>query len=80
MTFRGAGINEARSVALNRNRAIVGEVFGSGITGTDVVVRGYNASSGNIAWEDNFPNTSQVFVDAAGADAFAAIHLKSPGN
>ena len=53
LTFRGGEINQAQSVAFNRNRVIVGEVLGRAGGGPDVIVRGYDAMTGNVAWEDD---------------------------
>jgi len=59
------------SVAFNRNRVITGEVVGPDNAST-VHVRGLNANTGGLQWEDTIAG-SGVFVDAAGNDAFAAI-------
>src|SRR5215831_2533183 len=72
LTFRGIS-NEAQSVAFNRNRVIAGEVFSFADLTSQVSVRGYNANTGNLAWEDTIPNATSVSVDAAGNDAFAAV-------
>jgi hypothetical protein len=57
--------NVAESVALHRNRAVVGAILGRAETfSTDVVIRGFNATTGNLVWSDEFPG-SRVFVEAA---------------
>ena len=72
LTFRGGNANEAQSVAFNRNRVIAGEVF-TFAADSQVSVRGYNANTGTLVWEDTIPDGGAVHVDAAGNDAFAAV-------
>jgi len=72
LQFRGT-FNSAESVAFNRNRVIAGELFADA-SGSQVSVRGYNANTGDLRWEDTIPNAFQVLVDAAGTDAFAAVN------
>ena len=74
LQFGGGPPNEAQSVAFNRNRVIAGEVLGNASGGVDVHVRGYNANTGNLVWEDII-NGGAVRVDAVGNDAFAAVNL-----
>jgi outer membrane protein assembly factor BamB len=76
LTFHGGPRNEAQSVAFNRNRVIVGEVLGLAGGCVGVTVRGYNATTGNVAWEDSLDG-NQVFVDALGSDALAVINRGS---
>ena len=71
LQFRGTS-NSAESVAFNRNRVIAGEVFADA-SGSQVSVRGYNANTGDLRWEDTIANAFRVFVDASGNDAFAAM-------
>jgi outer membrane protein assembly factor BamB len=57
--------NEAQSVALRHNRTVVGAILGRTESfDTDIVVRGFNTTTGNLVWSDEFPGT-QVFVEAA---------------
>src|SRR5262245_49564462 len=65
LTFRDGFRNEARSVALHRNRVSVGEILGRVASpGTDVVVKAFKAATENLVWTDEFPG-SLVFVEAA---------------
>jgi hypothetical protein len=75
----------ARSIALHRNRAIAGLTIS--VTGrpfneppTDVSIRGYNATTGNLVWTDTFPGQA-VFVEAAQdyAVAVASVGTAPPG-
>ena len=72
LSFGGGSTNEGQSVAFNRNRVIAGEVLGNASGGTSVHVKGYNANTGNLVWEDVMDGFA-VRVDAAGNDAFAVI-------
>src|SRR5262249_54363699 len=74
LSFGGGFTNEAQSVAFNRNRVIAGEVLGNGSGGVGVHVKGYNANTGNLRWEDVI-DANTVRVDASGNDAFAAVAL-----
>jgi len=72
LSFGGGTTNVAPSVAFNRNRVIAGEALGNASGGISVHVKGYNATTGNLAWDDILDGSS-VFVDASGNDAFAAV-------
>jgi PQQ-like domain len=55
----------AQSVALHRNRAIVGVVLERfNPFQTELSVRGFNATTGNLVWEDHFPGLA-IQVEAA---------------
>jgi len=80
LSFRGGTQNVARSVVLHRNLAIVGEVLGRPVGDqTDVVIRGYNATTGNLVWTDEFEGMDvRVAAFADEAIAVGARPMPAP--
>jgi len=55
-TFRRTNTDHAQSVAALHNRTIVGEILGRPADpNTDVAVKGFNATTGDLIWTDEFP-------------------------
>jgi outer membrane protein assembly factor BamB len=72
--------NEATSVALHHNRAVVGAVLGRVESSeTDVVIRGFNLTTGTLVWTDEFPGFD-VFVEAAHDFAIAVATIPLTNN
>jgi outer membrane protein assembly factor BamB len=70
--------NDATSVALHHNRAVVGAVLGRPESSeTDVVIRGFNLTTGALAWTDEFAGFD-IVVEAAHDFAIAVASIPSP--
>ena len=69
----------AQSVAIHRNRAIAGLTLNNN---TEVSIRGYNATTGNLVWEDRFPGFAPfgrgIFVEASQDYAIALASIPDP--